>query len=485
MCKILKGFIVCLICIFCFKITNKATAANAYFVWEKSVIDVPVFSNLEEYKDDYVVKLYVNGKESKDFTVTYEVNTSSFSTVLTNKVGRYTVYYKAYSKNNYVSSVEGIIFNVCDVTPPIINIKKEIITINYNEKIIDLNMISITDDTCDIKDVNVVVDDQNVIYNIIGIYDAMVIATDLYGNTSSRPFKIEIVDTIKPKIEVLQQLIFDYNEDLNIYDYFMCTDELNGDITRFLTIEGFDSTVLGKQTIRLSVADYSNNKVTMDLEIMVVDRTPPTLDLYTTELTLDILDFELYDLSFFESYIYRLIDNYTNKENISIEIDTGDFKEEVADYIITYTATDYCNNKTKKEILVKLRELVGPVILVDNPIYLEVGSDIDLSTYIAVTDEFDPYVSRNLNIEFGDFDMNQVGTYIVKVICFNSSGVFSEEEVEVIVTLDGNPSIETPDSNTKIPLKVILFIIALVVCVVAVVVTIILFSKKKKDKTRV
>ena len=126
MCKILKGLIVCLICIFCYKITNKANAASAYFVWEKSVIDVPVFSNLEEYKDDYVVKLYVNGKESKDFTVTYEVNTSSFSTVLTNKVGKYTVYYKAYSKNNYVSSVEGIIFNVCDVTPPIINIKKEI-----------------------------------------------------------------------------------------------------------------------------------------------------------------------------------------------------------------------------------------------------------------------------------------------------------------------------------------------------------------------
>ena len=76
--KILKGFIVCLICVFFYNTSNKVCAANAYFVWEKNVIDVPVFSNLEEYKDDYVVKLYVNGKESKDFTVTYEVNTSSF-----------------------------------------------------------------------------------------------------------------------------------------------------------------------------------------------------------------------------------------------------------------------------------------------------------------------------------------------------------------------------------------------------------------------
>ena len=102
MCKLFKGFMFITILLFSFSIINQAKAANAYFVWEKVVIDVPLNSSLESYKDDYVVKLYVDGNESDDFYVTYETNCSTFTTVMTNKVGKYTVYYKAYSNKNYI-----------------------------------------------------------------------------------------------------------------------------------------------------------------------------------------------------------------------------------------------------------------------------------------------------------------------------------------------------------------------------------------------
>ena len=93
--KLFKGCSVAIVLFLASVLCEKTYAANAYFVWEKTVIDVPVYSALEGFKDDYILKLYVNGVESDDFYVEYETNCSTFSTVLTNRIGRYTVFYKA------------------------------------------------------------------------------------------------------------------------------------------------------------------------------------------------------------------------------------------------------------------------------------------------------------------------------------------------------------------------------------------------------
>jgi hypothetical protein len=79
--KLFKGLLLCIVVIILNVFTIKSSASNAYFVWEKKDIKVPIYSNLEDYKDDYIVKLYVDGKESFDFWVEKEVNCSSFSTV--------------------------------------------------------------------------------------------------------------------------------------------------------------------------------------------------------------------------------------------------------------------------------------------------------------------------------------------------------------------------------------------------------------------
>ena len=120
--KLFKGLLLCVVLILLNVFTVKTNASNAYFVWEKKEIEVPIYSDLEEYKDDYIVKLYVDGKESFDFTVEKEVNCSSYSTVLTNKIGDYTVYYKAISKTHYAYSEVPIVFHVIDVTSPVIKL---------------------------------------------------------------------------------------------------------------------------------------------------------------------------------------------------------------------------------------------------------------------------------------------------------------------------------------------------------------------------
>ena len=64
--KIFKGFLLISIIFNILVIGVSVKGANAYFVWEKYEIEVPAFSNVSDYKDEYVVKLYVNGWESND-----------------------------------------------------------------------------------------------------------------------------------------------------------------------------------------------------------------------------------------------------------------------------------------------------------------------------------------------------------------------------------------------------------------------------------
>ena len=59
--KIFKGFLLISIIFNILVIGVSVKGANAYFVWEKYEIEVPAFSNVSDYKDEYVVKLYVNG----------------------------------------------------------------------------------------------------------------------------------------------------------------------------------------------------------------------------------------------------------------------------------------------------------------------------------------------------------------------------------------------------------------------------------------
>ena len=188
MSKLFKGLLLCIVLILLNVFTVKTNASNAYFVWEKKEIEVPIYSDLEEYKDDYIVKLYVDGKESFDFWVDKEVNCSSFSTVITNKIGNYTVYYKAISETHHAYSEVPIIFQVVDKTKPVITLDSKTIEVEYGYKLEHIKYYSVTDDTCKIDEIEIILNDNNVVYNVTGTYPATITAIDLYGNEISEYF---------------------------------------------------------------------------------------------------------------------------------------------------------------------------------------------------------------------------------------------------------------------------------------------------------
>ena len=431
--KILRKFIICLILINAFFSLNMVKAADAYFVWEKTVIDVPINSNLEEYKDDFVLKLYVGGKESKDYTVEMEVNCSTFSTVLTNKIGRYTVYYKAYSKKNYISSEQAIVFNVVDITPPKIELTSEIITIDYGKKLNDYVWYTVSDDTCALNEVSVTISEDNIIYNNLGTYNCAITAEDLYGNTSRKEFKVKIEDKSGPTILVLKPLIFSYGEAINFSDYILCKDNYNNDITYRLQFDEINTNTIGKKEVNFSITDFSGNKTELILEIVVTDNYPPVITLLESEVILDIENYKDYCEDFFLQYLFNIQDNYSKFENIALEVDASEIRNDVADYTVYFKATDENNNKSVKQLVVKLREFVGPQIIIDDVIEIQQGEELDLYSLIEVSDKYDQEANKRLDINYGDFDSNVVGTYEIKLLCFNTSGIYTEKIILIIV----------------------------------------------------
>ena len=468
MCKLFKGFIFVTVLLISFSILSKVNAANAYFEWEKTVIDVPLNSSLESYKDDFIVKLYVDGNESNDFYVTYETNCSTFTTVMTNKVGQYTVYYKAYSNKNYISSEQAIVFNVVDVNPPVVTLNDYTVEVEIGNSLKNYDWFNVDDDS-DPSGITYKINDQNVVYTALGLYPASLTAMDIYNNKTTVEFMVKVVDKTPPSIFILKPLIFEYNEQVDISEYLMCQDNCDGDISKLLSVSNLDTQTLGKRIITVEVSDYSNNNVVMTFEVVVKDDTPPTIDMITNEIILDINDFEVYNVEYFEQYVFNIRDNYTTKENLVIEIDIEELSFAVSDYYVNYIAIDENNNKTINKLLVKLREFSGPEIIGPDSLEVYIGEVLDFKQIVSVYDEYDPAASQRLIIEENGLDLLTAGVYYVKLTCFNTSGIYSEKIIIVNVR-----NIENTQNNDVILIGIICG------CVLVAGIGVAIFFKRKK-----
>ena len=474
--KIFKRSSIFIILCFVLFLCLSVDASSAYFVWEKTVINVPLNASLDKYIEDYEVSFYVDGRKSNDFVVYKEVDTSTFSTVLTHRIGRYTVYYKAVSNNHNISSTQGIVFNVIDVMPPNVVLSTKTIRLEYGEELDIKRYVTVTDDSCSVSELIYTLNDQYVLYNIIGQYEANLVVSDKYNNSSKVNFTIEIVDNIKPEIFVLKPLILNYGEEFEVSEYILAMDNYNGDVTKYIEIEGLNVNLLGKQNVVINAKDYSNNQNSIMVEATVVDEEKPNIILKSDELILDIVNFNDYDVEFFYNQIIEISDNYSTNDELEINIDYSKLKEKVLDYEVFYHITDENNNTRTKILNVKLREMVGPVLKGESIVYLNLGEEVDLLSLIEATDPYDNEVNNRIKVLETNLNILEEGKYFVKFICYNSSGLYTEKLIEIVVG-DDFLGEESPNSNFDFD-KFIIIILSLSVVVLFVV----LFIKKKHKK---
>ena len=425
----MKKIIIALLILISLISVSDVVGKTAFFKWITTEIKVPFGASLEGYKDKYEVEFYVDGKRSYDFEIIKETNCSTFSTVLTNRLGKYTVYYQAYSKTYNVRSEQAIVFNVCDEISPTVEID-QLIYHDYGSNFDILKHIKCQDNTTTVNELIIEEDLQEVNFLQLGTYSASVIVSDLSGRETKKDFMIKIIDNVKPNIKQLKALNVNYGEVIDVSEFFLATDNYDGDITEFIEISGFDEKKIGYQRIEVSVSDGSGNLTTSLFTVLVVDNMFPEITLSTYEVILRVEDFALYNEEYFKKYILNTDDNF---EVTNVDIDISELIEAVGNYFVYYQVEDRNENFTTASLKVRLLEDSGPTISETETLRFAKGTYIDYLSLVRVNDPYDLYAPKRLEIIQNNIDINKAGNYQITYRCYNSSGKYTVKTFDVVI----------------------------------------------------
>ena len=202
------------------------------------------------------------------------------------------------------------------------------------------------------------------------------------------------------------------------------------------------------QDSKVVVTDSSNNSTTVNIKIKIVDTILPIIELNIDKITLDYLT--NFNEDIFKEIIHKAYDGDVNLIN-DVVIDYSNLVNVVGFYKVYYSLTDSDNNTVVAELNVNLLSKVAPIIDVKN-IKIKVNEEIDYYKYINIIDESDPNILNNLVIDDSLVDITTEGTYYVKVMVTNSSGLSSHNIIKV----------EVEKSISNIPYYKIIIIILLI-----------------------
>lgn len=107
---------------------------------------------------------------------------------------------------------------------------------------------------------------------------------------------------------------------------------------------------------------------------------------------------------------------------------------------ITYAVVDSDNNVVKKARKVKFTDYKSPEFTLAQPLYFNVGSDIDVPDVLGAEDKYDGDISNKIKILSSTVSMGTAGEYTIKAQVTNSLGDTSKLNAVVIIAQNNNLS---------------------------------------------
>lgn len=248
-------------------------------------------------------------------------------------------------------ATESITINNVDTDAPIVNIDEstpwgEVVELSFTVQDVDSNI----KHTFDSQNCTLVGDKIRVTQN--GSYTMT--SVDTAGNTTTTPFTVSKVDTVKPVIECDPVPTAPTNKDVVIA--YRTSDDLSG-VSRVVNSKGVELPVNGEVRFEVNGSEtltvYDNAGLSSSITITVsnIDKTPPEVTVsemtawgLSAVLDLTIKDINDYDIEL-SSDKCTLVDG---KIHVS---ENGTY---------TITVTDKAGNKTSKEFTVKMIDTFAP-----------------------------------------------------------------------------------------------------------------------------
>ncbi|MGX9755891.1 immunoglobulin-like domain-containing protein [Clostridioides difficile] len=104
--------------------------------------------------------------------------------------------------------------------------------------------------------------------------------SDVANNEASVVRKVTVVDTTKPVFSGVDNLTIDLNDTFNALEGVTAVDEVDGDLTDLIAVEGgdlVDTSVVKEYQVTYKVSDKSSNEAVVVRLVSVIDNIPPVL----------------------------------------------------------------------------------------------------------------------------------------------------------------------------------------------------------------
>jgi hypothetical protein len=370
--------------------------------------------NIGEKLPDFKEGVVVSDNYYQSDALTISIDTSK---VMKDVVGIFPVVYYIADPSGNTSSHE-VLFKVIDPLPPVITISKPV-KLNLNQTFSWQSYMTIKDNVDLVLTISI--DDEDVSYHQIGLYQAKISATDRSGNTSVESFTIEVLDMEAPILKLKSKppnlAVYQMIDRMLLESYILELSD-NLDIIRLSDVKithDIESNTLGSYTIYYELTDQSGNQTKTSLVIKVVDDIKPLITIIKPFI-FDVFSPEPLFLEHIE-----ISDNYTSRDGLIYKITTSPKMNLVGRYPITIEVSDSSGNKAIYQDYIHIVDLVSPTIKQLNEVVITDFLKKDLTHYFNINDQYDKPEDIILTLDDQHVSYDVIGSYEAYMLAIDKS----------------------------------------------------------------
>ena len=282
--------------------------------------------------------------------------------------------------------------------------------------------------------------------NVVGRYPITVEVSDSSGNKAIYQGYVQIVDSIPPLINQLNEIVITGFERKELKHYFSFSDQYDKteNITYIFHDENVNYDVVGSYEAYVKAYDQSQNESIFSFEIMIIDMIEPTLKIKQNYYLHDVGKSEVNMVSFIDF----VEDNYDSLSFEDVIITNEIIWDKIGKYEVSFSLTDQSLNQTTHVLTFVIDDRIPPTIVFEDLMVLQ-GEIIRLEDGIEVSDN---YGKPNIYTFPETISTDDVGTYVVTYVVVDERGNY--RMVDRLITI--LPNDDPYPLTSWIPLGILL-----------------------------
>lgn len=352
------------------------------------------------------------------------------SKVVMNRVGEYTITYRATDTSGNQSYQEAVL-RIIDPLPPEVTLIKPLI-LNVGADF-DWKLFMQVKDNVDAF-LTVMIYDEKVDYQQLGSYEIVIDVIDQSGNKTSQIFLLEVADLEAPEMWLKSKppniLVHSEITDHLLQSYILSISDNVDDLTplNVSIIHDIEVNVLGTYQITYTIKDQSNNSTSKTIKVSIVDDVKPTIEIVTP------LIFDVYSREPLWLNHLQLSDNHNQPDELVCKITQSVKMNVIGSYLITIELIDKSSNKAIYQGYVDIVDRIPPSITQVSDALIVDFEKKDFKLYFSYDDQYDQPDDLAIEIDDSSVDYEHTGSYEAIVYATDSSGnqAFLHFEIMVI-----------------------------------------------------